>query len=193
MLWVPEILATYFRNPHARCIRAAPRRDPMFRVRAPRRAAGHNLARQVHRDQSAREAPGVLQMIRCAIHCTISSDEHVLQDAAGPENRHLVGRDDDRPKFQFAIYLRLAVRWPSGRRRRFAKRRPASRPSSNFLANQTLSSTSAIERLGRSWLKPGALAGSQGQSWGQGIGRVVGAPTPYNHHIRCEFDEVPHA
>ena len=30
------------------------------------------------------------------------------------------GRDDARTKFQFDIYLQSAVRWPSGRRRRFA-------------------------------------------------------------------------
>jgi hypothetical protein len=57
--------------------------------------------------------PGVLRMIRCAIHCTISLDERVLQDAAGPENRHLVWPRRCSTQVPFAIYLRLAVRWPT--------------------------------------------------------------------------------
>ena len=47
---------------------------------------------------------------------------------------------------------RCAVRWPSGRRRRFAKRKSASRTSSIFLANHSLFSTSRIDRLGWRWL-----------------------------------------
>ena len=51
--------------------------------------------------------------------------------------------------------------------RRFAKRKSASRPSSNFLPNPAVSSTSSIGRVGWCWLKAGHFAASQGQSWGQ--------------------------
>jgi antitoxin (DNA-binding transcriptional repressor) of toxin-antitoxin stability system len=59
------------------------------------------------------------------------------------------------------------VRWPSGRRRRFAKRKSASRPTSVFLVNRSLFSTSPIERVGYRWLWKRGFCASQGQSWGQ--------------------------
>jgi hypothetical protein len=59
------------------------------------------------------------------------------------------------------------VRWPSGRRRRFAKRRSVCRPSSFFLANPRTSIISPIERLGCCWLRKPGLGSWQGQSWGQ--------------------------
>jgi len=70
--------------------------------------------------------------------------------------------------------------WPSGRRRRFAKLKSASRPSSIFLVNPSLFSTSPIERVGWCWLWRRCFAAPQGQSWGQfhrttSVGRFVAA------------------
>jgi hypothetical protein len=62
---------------------------------------------------------------------------------------------------------RCAVRWPRGSRRRFAKRKRASRPTSIFLVNPSLFSTSPIERVGWCWLWIHCFGASQGQSWGQ--------------------------
>ena len=59
------------------------------------------------------------------------------------------------------------VRWLSGRKRRFAKRKSASRTSSIFLVNPSLSSTSEIDRVGWRWLSRRCFVASQGQSWGQ--------------------------
>jgi len=59
------------------------------------------------------------------------------------------------------------VRWPSGRRRRFAKRKLASRPTSIFLVNPSFFRTSPIDRIGCRWLAMPRFWGSQGQSWGQ--------------------------
>ena len=62
--------------------------DPMFRGCEKR---GWAQPREASSSGSeCARGPGVLRMIRCAIHCTISSDQRILQDAAGPENRHLV-------------------------------------------------------------------------------------------------------
>jgi hypothetical protein len=59
------------------------------------------------------------------------------------------------------------VRWLSGRKRRFAKRKRASRPTSIFLVNPSLFSTSPIERVGYCWLWRPCFGAPQGQSWGQ--------------------------
>ena len=68
----------------------------------------------------------------------------------------------------FVTYTcRCAVRWPSGRRRRFAKRKSASRVSSIFLVNPSLHFTSSIRRFGWRWLWRRCFGASQGQSWGQ--------------------------
>ena len=50
---------------------------------------------------------------------------------------------------------------------RFAKRRSASRPSSIFPVNPSVSFTSPIKRFGSCWLSRGCFGASQGQSWGQ--------------------------
>ena len=57
---------------------------------------------------------------------------------------------------------RCAVRWPSGRRRRFAKRKSASRTSSFFLVNPSLFSTSQIDRVGWRWLSRRCFGGVSG-------------------------------
>jgi hypothetical protein len=59
------------------------------------------------------------------------------------------------------------VRWPSGRRRWFAKRKSASRISLIFLVNPSLSSTSQIDRVGWRWFRRRCFGASQGQSWGE--------------------------
>ena len=46
--------------------------------------------------------------------CTISSNERILQNAAGPENATSLAETMLEPKFPFDIYLQSAVRWPSG-------------------------------------------------------------------------------
>src|SRR5688572_29238742 len=51
--------------------------------------------------------------------------------------------------------------------RRFAKRKSASRPTSIFLVNPSLFSTSPIERVGWCWLHRRGFGAPQGQSWGQ--------------------------
>ena len=51
----------------------------------------------------------------------------------------------------------------------FAKRKSASRPSSFFLVNPSLFSTSQIERVGSRWLRKRRFGASQGQSWGQSL------------------------
>jgi hypothetical protein len=66
-------------------------------------------------------------------------------------------------KCQSYVYLTLAVRWPSGRRRRFAKRKLASRPTSIFLVNPSVSLASPIRRLGCCWLRRSRFGSSQGQ------------------------------
>jgi hypothetical protein len=58
-------------------------------------------------------------------------------------------------------------RLPESRVGRFAKRKPASRPSSIVLVTPSVVSTSQIERVGCCWLRTRGFGASQGQSWGQ--------------------------
>jgi hypothetical protein len=60
-----------------------------------------------------------------------------------------------------------AVRWLSGRKRRFAKRKLASQPTLISLVNPSLFATSRIERVGWRWLWGRCFGAAQGQSWGQ--------------------------
>jgi hypothetical protein len=70
-------------------------------------------------------------------------------------------------KCRSCVYLASAVRWPSGRRRRFAKRRSAFRPPSFFLANASLTFLSPIGQVGCCWPWKPRFGAPQGQSWGQ--------------------------
>jgi hypothetical protein len=58
-------------------------------------------------------------------------------------------------------------RLPESRVRRFAKRKSASRTSSIFLANPSVSLGSSIRRFGCCWLRRACFGTSEGQSWGQ--------------------------
>ena len=77
--------------------------------------------------------------------------------------------------------------FPVKGRLRFAKRKLASRPTSIFLVNPSLFSTSPIERVGWRWLWTRCFGTSQGQSWGQFHHatkcrqRCSGLPVSVNH------------
>jgi hypothetical protein len=76
-----------------------------------------------------------------------------------------------------------AVRWPSGRRRRFAKRRSAFPPSTFFLANPHVSITSSIKRFGCCWLPTPRFGSWQGQFQGQFVPRLI-APGLSDHQAK---------
>ena len=65
---------------------------------------------------------------------------------------------------------------PEGRVKRFAKRKSTSRPSSLFLVNPSLFSTSQIQRLGWRRLWTRCFGASQGQSWGEFHTRRISQP-----------------
>jgi hypothetical protein len=82
----------------------------------------------------------------------------------------------------FTYTSRGAVRWPSGRRRRFAKRKSASRTSSISLVNLSSSFTSTIERVGWRWPWRRCFGAPQGQSWGQPDPGVISLPIRTRMH-----------